>query len=692
MTTTPTTTTTTIHLHVTGMMCQRNCGTTVATALQRLDGAVEAQAVFAQERAWVTFHHHHHHHGGGGASAGSADRDKLWTQQAVDAVECVGFDATPIYNLEQYLQQLQQEQEQRLDVHVTGMMCQQNCATTVQRALEHVPGVTRVQVSFAEQRATVWGIQQQVLVQQAAVMDAIQAVGFEAQPWKNEVTTQGGCGVDKNNSNNSNSNNTPQGQHHDTSTNSNNNNNNNTFTLSIEGMSCAVCTGRVEAAILTVPGVAQATVVLSTQRATVTAADNQEYDNDQSWLPPNNSNHHHHHHHHIAQACLQAVTQAGYTCRMVAHDVSLQENAQQLAASRARERNEWQRLFTASCAALIPIAIVHYGHLHNTIWSMALVFVLSTAVQFGVGKRFYKAAYAGWTHGRTLGMDFLICLGTTASYVYSVVIVALHVLMLMLANNNWDKQALKPTFMTGVMLLTFVSLGKWLEAIAKGNTCSAIQSLMEMQPATAWRIVQPPQTFDQLDWGALQTVQVPSTDIVPGDVVKVLPGERLPADGMLVAMTSSSAAAAAQAFVDESSFSGEPFAVSKQVGDVVLGGTVNQSTVLLLQVTAAGRDSWLAKIVQLVEDAQRHKAPIQVYADRVAAVFAPIVVAIAAVTLVFWLVIPNNNDEHEEEMWEERVFVAIMSAISVVVVACPCALGLGTSAKTKQKSGLDLCV
>ena len=144
----------------------------------------------------------------------------------------------------------------------------------------------------------------------------------------------------------------------------------------------------------------------------------------------------------------------------------------------------------------------------------------------------------------------------------------------------------------------------------------------------------------------------------------------------------------AQAFIDESSFSGEPFAVSKQVGDTVLGGTVNQSTtVLLVRVTATGRDSWLAKIVQLVEDAQRHKAPIQVYADRVAAVFAPIVVSIAAVSFVFWMIVALNADDGQEE---DGVFVAIMTAISVVVVACPCALGLGTCCMILSTALYDL--
>lgn len=367
-----------------------------------------------------------------------------------------------------------------------------------------------------------------------------------------------------------------------------------------------------------------------------------------------------------------------------------------MASARARERDAWRRLFTRSAAALLPMMLLHYSH-HDTdnLATMTLMLVLATAVQIGTGRRFYRAAYQGWTHGRTLGMDFLIVLGTTASYAYSVIIYLLHVFTPYEAH-------LQPTFLTGVMLLTFVSMGKWLEAIAKGNTCSAIQSLMEMQPTTAARITNMPSTDknknndDMLDLAALKTETVSTTDIVPNDYVKVLPGERLPADGILVSISTSATPSTTnnphtfkrsntpQAFLDESSFSGEPFPVSKQMGDEVSGGTVNTSSaVLVVRVTAAGRDSLLAKIVQLVEDAQRHKAPIQLYADRVASVFAPVVMVLAGVTLVFWLIV----DGSDSNLWQERVFVALMSSISVVVVACPCALGLGTSCRCELVNG-----
>ena len=404
---------------------------------------------------------------------------------------------------------------------------------------------------------------------------------------------------------------------------------------------------------------ANVTVILSTQRAAVVA----EPGDDEDCLAD------------LADRCQAAVQQAGYTVPHIIwpHDTSLTVSAQQMAEARIRERSQWRSLFVGSAAALVPITLLqhlpplrHSGNDTMSLGRMTAILLLATAVQIGTGWRFYAAAYRGWAHGRTLGMDFLIVMGTTASYVYSVLVYLLRLVVI------HDKANLQPTFMTGVMLLTFVSMGKWLEAIAKGNTSLAIQSLMEMQPSTAARLTQSVSWDDitTVDWATLSTETVDTDEIGPGDFVKVLPGERLPADGILVALSSASGGKGTepQAFLDESSFSGEPFPVTKRRGDTVSGGTVNASSVVLvIEVTAAGGDSLLAQIVRLVEDAQRHKAPIQVYADKVAAIFCPFVLVLAAVTLVFWLFVAQ----------EERFFVALMSAISVVVVACPCALGLG---------------
>jgi Cu+-exporting ATPase len=633
------------------MMCQQNCGRTVSAALRALPGAVDAAAVFCESRAWVTLEQ---------PSDSSNTHRAAAVAAAVAAVEAVGFDAEEwttatsrhVYHLQ-----------------IDDMMCQRNCGATVAQALAAVPGVREARAVFSEARAwaEVDDRQGDDDDRAAALVEAVQDVGFDAVLLDDLEAYRATLGLDHaaaipDTSRQDDTVALVDAPPEETTA--------DTLRLSIEGMSCAVCTGRVETALSAVPGVASVEVILATSRALV------QVDPDMVEVDTRNV---------VADACVAAVVRAGYTCRLL-QTTNLRESASLMEGARTRERQEWRRLFLGSLVVLIPLAILHYSgsmqdnesmspH-HGRMW---LVFGLASAVQYYTGYRFYVAAYKGWTNGRVLGMDFLIVMGTTASYVYSVVILLLHSL------TSYESE-LQPTFLTGVMLLTFVTMGKYLEAIAKGKTCSAIKSLMEMQPENALRVTGMPHVVTAaMDLAALSTEEVPSADIVPGDYLKVLPGSRLPADGILVALSSSTqnqSLESVQAFIDESSFSGEPFPVSKKEGDEVYGGTVNQSSVLLVRVTACGKDTVLSKIVQLVEDAQRSKAPIQLYADRLASVFAPIVLCISAVTLVAWLILSD------EETMDERIFVSLMSAISVIVVACPCALGLACPTAVVVASGV----
>ena len=255
---------------------------------------------------------------------------------------------------------------------------------------------------------------------------------------------------------------------------------------------------------------------------------------------------------------------------------------------------------------------------------------------------------------------------------------------------------LDPTFATGPMLFTFVSLGKFLEAYAKGKTASALQTLMELQPQLALRVTNTEQlrevttgTNDKknpipgslsipekpIDIASLQTEEVSASNVRAGDYLYVLPGARIPADGELVATSDNTA----QAYVDESALSGEPFPVAKGIGGLVFGATVNQLSTLVIRVTASGNSTVLAKIVHLMETAQSQKAPIQAQADKIACVFAPVVLCLSAATLIGWLVFFHGPD---------KVFLAIMSSISVIVAACPCALGLATPTAVMVGTGV----
>ncbi|EED86889.1 copper transporter, ATP dependent, partial [Thalassiosira pseudonana CCMP1335] len=286
-------------------------------------------------------------------------------------------------------------------------------------------------------------------------------------------------------------------------------------------------------------------------------------------------------------------------------------------------------------------------------WTM---FLLATPVQFGVGKRFYKSAYRGLVHGCTMGMDFLVVMGTTSAYVYSLIVFGDGVMKL------------SPTFETGAWLITFVTLGKYLEAYARGKTAGALQTLMELQPVSATRA-----TCNRRGEEGYRISEKDISEIRIGDYLLVLPGGRIPTDGVLMARGC--------AYIDESAFSGEPFPVAKRPGDVVYGASVNQLSVILIKVTATGAETVLSRIVRLVDEAQGSRAPIQAQADRIASIFAPIVMLVAAATFTCWAAFCSGTTE-------ERVVTALMCSISVIVVACPCALGLATPTAVMVGTGV----
>jgi Cu+-exporting ATPase len=501
-------------------------------------------------------------------------------------------------------------------------------------------------------------------------------------------------------------------------------NESNVIVLSVEGMSCAVCTGRVERGLLQVPGVTTAFVSLATHRAEVGYSSDCKADS-------------------LALDCQEAVRKSGYPCQILSSGnsspMTLQDNAKTLENAKHSELKSWRNLLCLSLVLLFPMlyiqrdmmhmmkdqeqshhlptssstsgddgmdpsSIMHNNYHLSTPMGRYMLYtaVLSTLIQFFVGHRYYKAA---WKAGTDFGMDFLVVLGTTASYVYSI-----FVWMWLLVESHTqvapDNTQLEPTFETGAMLLTFVTFGKFLEAYAKGKTSSALEALMRLQPQWASRVVSGMEGFVEyvsdnddddgknetesqgpnntsINLSALETEEISSWDVQIGDYLKVLPGARIPADGVIVALssrgndTSSPKSASdctgqqrAVAYIDESAFSGEPFPVPKSIGDSVYGSSVNQLTVLVIRVTATGSNSVLAKIVRLMEDAQRHKAPIQALADRIASIFAPAVMGLAFLTFVMWLLL-----NYEAETTGERFFLAFLSAISVIVVACPCALG-----------------
>eukprot|EP01018_Ginkgo_biloba_P021467 Gb_24190 [translate_table: standard] len=295
-----------------------------------------------------------------------------------------------------------------------------------------------------------------------------------------------------------------------------------------------------------------------------------------------------------------------------------------------------------------------------------LRWILSTPVQFVIGRRFYTGAYKALRNG-SANMDVLIALGTNAAYFYSVYTV------LRAATSDSFKGT--DFFETSAMLISFILLGKYLEVLAKGKTSEAIAKLMDLAPDTATLL-----TFDSQ--GNIVSERAISSQLIQrNDIIKLLPGEKVPSDGLVVW---------GQTHVNESMITGEARPVAKRMGDEVIGGTVNENGALHIRATHVGSETALSQIVRLVEAAQMAKAPVQKFADRISKFFVPLVIAIAFITWLAWFVagkigsypkswIPSSMDEFE---------LALQFGISVMVIACPCALGLATPTAVMVGTGV----
>jgi Cu+-exporting ATPase len=385
-----------------------------------------------------------------------------------------------------------------------------------------------------------------------------------------------------------------------------------TITLDVQGMTCASCVARVEKALARVPGVASAVVNLATETATVHAA---------GGVP--------------AEALVAAVERAGYAA--VPH----------LAAGAATGPAAvpvWPIVLSALLS--LPLVAPMLGMLFRADWALPALWqlALATPVQFGFGARFYRAGWKALRAG-TGNMDLLVALGTSAGYGLSLYLMWRHA----------DHGMPHLYFEASAVVITLVLLGKWLEARAKRQTSEAIRALQALRPETA-RV--------QREGG---DVDVPIAQVRVGDVVVVRPGERVAVDGIVIEGRSE---------VDESLITGESLPVPRHEGERVTGGAVNGSGRLLVRTAAVGAETVLARIVRLVESAQAKKAPIQRLVDRVSAVFVPVVVGIAFVTLLGWGLARGD--------WE----VAIVNAVAVLVIACPCALGLATPTAIMAGTGV----
>jgi len=404
--------------------------------------------------------------------------------------------------------------------------------------------------------------------------------------------------------------------------------------IGVGGMTCANCSARVERALNALPGVIAASVNLATERATL------------RYVPATLS----------PDDIARSIEQTGYQPHPLM-DEAERETQQQ--AERDRRRHAMQRDLWIAAVLTLPVFVLAMGShfipgFHHALLSLApqtawdwTQAVLTTLVILGPGRRFFRPGWIAYRH-LSPDMNSLVMTGTGAAWAYS--------MLVLLAPGLFPPDARHIYFESAAVVLTVILMGKYLEEIARGRTSAAIRKLVGLQAKTA-RVLQDGEEREL----SLSKVRA-------GDIVLIRPGERVPVDGEVLE---------GESYVDESMLTGEPVPAAKHHGDKLVGGTINQHGLLRATATRVGSDTILAQIIRLVERAQGSKLPIQGLADRVVRVFTPVVIAIAAITFLAWLTFGPPP----------AITLALVSAVAVLVVACPCAMGLATPAAIMVGSG-----
>ncbi|XP_074863536.1 copper-transporting ATPase 1 isoform X2 [Carettochelys insculpta] len=525
-------------------------------------------------------------------------------------------------------------------IQVTGMTCA-SCVGNIERNLKREDGIHSVLVALMAGKAEVR--YDPAIIQPAVIADLIRELGFGASVMEN----YDGDGI---------------------------------LELVVRGMTCASCVHKIESTLMKTKGVLYSSVALATNKAHI------KYDPE--IIGPRD--------------IIQTVADLGYETSLVKKDRSASH------LDHKQEIKQWKRSFLVSLFFCIPVMVlmiymmIMENHLsdvqhrnisqeemetyhssmfleHQILPGLSVMnllsFLLCVPVQLFGGWYFYIQAYKALKH-KTANMDVLIVLATTIAFVYSCVI-----LLVAMA----EKAKVNPVtfFDTPPMLFVFIALGRWLEHMAKGKTSEALARLISLQATEATVITLGPDNIplseDQVDVELVQR----------GDIVKVVPGGKFPVDGHVIE---------GQSMVDESLITGEAMPVTKKPGSTVIAGSINQNGSLLISATHVGADTTLSQIVKLVEEAQTSKAPIQQFADKLSGYFVPFIVVVSVVTLFAWIIIGFVSFEIVETYFqgynksisktEVVIRFAFQAAITVLCIACPCALGLATPTAVMVGTGV----
>ena len=601
------------------------------------------------------------------------DESIITPAQIAEIVEDRGFDATILSTKKEELQAVKAKRRRRstaskaniatTTVAIEGMTCGA-CTSAVEAAFKGHPGLIKFGISLVANRATI--VHEPSTLSSAQIVEAIEDRGFDTKI----VNSQAG------------------GERFESSS---------SVLFKIYGLSDAASATYLETHLRGLTGVTNATISLAglqdTSRAQVT------YEPASIGL----------------RALVQAVENAGAFNAVVAD--SDDNNAQIQSLAKTKEIQEWKRAFVTSISFAVPVFCI------SMLFPMFIPFLnfgafriipglylgdiiccgLTIPVQFGVGRRFYISAGKSIKH-RSPTMDVLIVLGTSAAFFFSIFAVAVAI-----AFSPHNKPS--TLFDTSTMLISFVTLGRWLENRAKGQTSKALSRLMSLAPDMATIYDDPiaamvlaekadlsetpfspvvEKKTDETMAQALKNRQtaipernIPTELVEVGDIVILRPGDKIPADGTVIR---------GETYVDESMVTGEAMPILKKAGNHVMAGTVNGAGRVDFQVTRAGKDTQLSQIVNLVQEAQTSRAPIQRIADLVAGYFVPIIILLAMTTFITWMVLSHILSEPPTIFTKEesggRFMVCLKLCISVIVFACPCALGLATPTAVMVGTGV----
>lgn len=605
-----------------GMTCS-SCSNSITNSLLKIDGVQSADVSLITEEATIVH------------------SPSVKAEILTETIDDTGFEATLLSTTT--VTSSSNMGRHKTELSVSGMTCA-SCVSSITNGLKKLSGVEDVNLSLMTEKAT-------VVYYDPLTPDTIKAeiedLGFEANILNTQQLEVTDTHSDKPNS-------------EVIST-----------TLKIFGMTCSSCANTIENALINLDGIVNCSVSLSLEEAHI------EYNCDIIGI----------------RTIINEIQDCGFDALLMN---KLDSTSQIDLLSKVKEINHWRQNFFKLLIAGLPVFFLghifpmimmkcHWDHDFLKIWrgiyaDILVQFALGTYIQFWLGESFYINCYKSLRHGAG-SMDVLICVSTTIVYFYSAFSIVHSVILNTYPNVLFD---------TSTMLFIFVSLGKWVESKAKGNTSTALSKLLSLTPSSCI-IVENPELFEKEKGFTLDSASVSqkniSVDLLQkNDIVVILPGSKVPADGDCVFGSSET---------DESLLTGESTPVKKFIGSKLIGGSVNVSSILYMRVTALGEKTQLQQIVKLVKDAQVSNAPVQRFADSIASIFVPSILVLSLITLIFWslyvLLSPIESIPKiflNKEKGTIEYFKILQVAISVVVVACPCALGLAAPTAVMVGTGV----